>query len=207
MLIGLVGAHRVGKTTLAKKAEEVLGLTYVPASVTKTFERLGVSPRHNFTFMERLEIQREVLKDAEVSWSAGAQTLGISDRTPIDMIAYMMAEVGPETINSNPGAEKLLLNYIADCKLAVKRHFKALLVVRPGIPIVDDPTKASPCPFYIAHLDRIMAGFSLDTGLDCEVVVLNSSVTEMDRRLYRVAQILKNMVKNEALNKEGEKTH
>lgn len=205
MLIGLVGAHRVGKTTLAKKCAEEFGIDYIPASVSATFARLGVSPRYPFTFRERLKVQIEVLKDADAAWSRGNQSIGISDRTPIDMMAYTLAEVGPETLAGDAELEELLHDYIQTCKQVTRRHFKALVVVRPGIPIVDDATKASPCPFYINHLDRMMTGFVMDRDLQCDVSIMRAYQTDLDVRVEIIEHTLRDLMKEHMLKPKGAK--
>lgn len=207
MLIGLVGAHRTGKTTLAIQSAAEFTIPYVPASVSSTFTRLGLSPRDQFTFPERLAVQFEVLKDAEVAWSEGALDVSITDRTPVDMMAYTLAEVGPYTLDANPGTEKRLTEYIEACKLATRRHFKSLVLVRPGIPIMDDLTKASPCPHYIDHLDAIMAGLVLDRALRCEVLILRREVLGIEDRIQYVGKALKTLIKEHMLSPEGEPLH
>ena len=69
-MIGLLGAHRVGKTTLARELEKRYGLLFVQTNVIDTFERLGKDPRLDYDMETRLSIQEEILVDIEQKYLA-----------------------------------------------------------------------------------------------------------------------------------------
>src|SRR5258706_15719526 len=96
-MIGLCGSNRVGKTTLAKAFAEEAGVKYVPTSASGTFERLGYSPKVDLPFAERLMIQQEILKDCNALYEKSGVRF-ITDRTPIDFLGYLLADVQRENV-------------------------------------------------------------------------------------------------------------
>ncbi|MFN6383158.1 MAG: AAA family ATPase, partial [Pseudanabaena sp.] len=85
--LGLCGAHRTGKTTLAIAISSDLNLPFVRTTTSQVFAQLGLDPAEPMDFQTRLFVQNHVLDAAEQVWQESASPF-ISDRTPIDMIAY-----------------------------------------------------------------------------------------------------------------------
>ncbi len=91
MLFGISGASGTGKTTLAKAVAEDLGITYMPTSITECGKKHGFDPVAPMSIRSRLELQMHLLND-HVEMVTKADRPLIVDRTPIDMVAYLMAE-------------------------------------------------------------------------------------------------------------------
>jgi hypothetical protein len=92
MLYGISGASGTGKTTLAKRVAEDLGITYMPTSITECAKKHGFDAVGMLTLPKRLELQLHLLED-HVEMICQAERPLIVDRTPIDMIGYMLAEL------------------------------------------------------------------------------------------------------------------
>jgi nicotinamide riboside kinase len=91
MLFGISGASGTGKTTLAKRVAEDLGITYMPTSITECAKKHGFDAVAPMSLQSRIELQMHLLKD-HVDMVTNADRPLIVDRTPIDMVAYLMAE-------------------------------------------------------------------------------------------------------------------
>jgi nicotinamide riboside kinase len=92
MLFGLTGSSGTGKTTLAKRVAEELGITFMPTSITECAKRHGFDAVAPMTIQTRIALQMKLLED-HVSMVMDADRPLIVDRTPIDMIGYLLAEI------------------------------------------------------------------------------------------------------------------
>lgn len=85
----IVGTHRVGKSTIAEAVAEALGIKFVPTSASEVFKDMGLDPCAVLPFEDRLMVQREILNRSCEIWSGQTDTW-ITDRSPIDFMAYMV---------------------------------------------------------------------------------------------------------------------
>lgn len=184
-MIGLCGAHRTGKTTLGREYSIVEGISFVQTSATETYKRLGKNPRSMVSFKDRLEIQSEILKDANDLWETEFGERFISDRTPIDMIAYTLADINNST---NLSAEELRLadEYIQSCFESINRHFNCLVLLQPGIPIIEEEGKASCNPLFMNHLNSIMMGLLMSDSNRAYGCFIPKSTLDLTERIKAV---------------------
>jgi len=180
MSIGLVGAHRTGKSTLARSYAEKNGIEFLETRTSAVFERMGVSPKEDYTFRVRLQIQEEILADA-VRLYATAGADWISDRTPIDMLAYTLADV--QRANLNHEDSERLQRYIASCFRTANMYFSTLILVQPGIKIVEEEGKAPGNPSYIEHLNSLAMGLIVDERIKAGHFYIPRSMTGLDERM------------------------
>lgn len=173
MKIGLCGAHRVGKTTLAKAFADASGMRFVETRVSSILESIGLNPKVQYSFEQRLEAQILILKKLKVHWEAYISC--IMDRTPIDVLAYMEADV-LRNFPNNKEIETLYMEYRKDC-LDWACRFDKIILIQPGIPIVEDDTSAPGVLPYMEHLNSLMFGYVADLSLSGK---LNASVLERD---------------------------
>ena len=92
MRIGLCGSHRTGKTTLAEAVSKKTGIPFVRTSTSEVFRRAGLDPAASLDFNKRLWIQNETLEAAKGVWEAAGKSF-ITDRTPVDMMAYTLGDI------------------------------------------------------------------------------------------------------------------
>lgn len=155
MKVGLAGAHRVGKTTLAK---DIGTLPYLKTDVAGIFASRGIAPTSKLSFVERMDIQWRLLEHLRQRYETKASF--VTDRTPLDLIAYTLAEVTDEVAESMT-IEQVndLTSYIDECLITLL-EFDRIFVVRPGIPVVEADCKGSTNPLFIAKIDSLIAGFA-----------------------------------------------
>ncbi len=189
MSIGIAGAHRTGKTTLAKKFAEETGMYFLKTSASATFERLGRSPKLDYDFETRLEIQSEILSDMMAAY-AKAPKVFIADRTPIDLMAYTIADVQRETIK-NEKVDFILRNYLETCIEVTTKYFNGIVVLQPGIPVVEENGKAPGNYGYIAHINYLVVGITLSKlhqNMNC--LVMHDYVVDLGERIETLKAIM-----------------
>ena len=188
-MIGLLGAHRVGKTTLARELEKRYGLLFVQTNVIDTFERLGKDPRLDYDMETRLSIQEEILVDIEQKYLATKGQHFVTDRTPLDLLAYTFADIQRQNMSmeltSRFGA------YFDRCISVTNAYFWLMVLIQPGIPIVDEPGKAPPNIAYMEHLNLIMKGLNADHRLHCQTINIKRSTIDLQRRIGTINNALR----------------
>lgn len=130
MAFGIIGAHRSGKSTLAKRLCEDMGFQLFEASFGAIAKDLGwASAVDKMTLAERMNMQEAVLNEY-LDRLYHMERPFITDRTPLDMIGYTLGEV---TMNG-PMDEILALRinaYITRCIHVARSQFDAMIVLRP----------------------------------------------------------------------------
>jgi hypothetical protein len=179
-MIGLSGAHRTGKTTLARTFAERRNLLFLRTSATGTFERLGLDPKKDYSFGQRLSIQNEILKDFEKVYRSAGRPF-VADRTPLDTLAYMVADVQRENVTELESKE--LEAYIKECYRVLNAYFPIVVIVQPGIPIVEEAGKAPGLMAYIEHINSLVLGFMVDERYSGEHYFIPRRRTDMEERI------------------------
>jgi hypothetical protein len=185
MRVGFCGAHRTGKTELAGAVAAALGVNFIETTTSAVFASAGIAPSAVKDFGERMRIQPKVLDSAEALWRG--ETIYVTDRTPIDMLAYTLADIQGGT-RADPEA---VAAYAERCFKSANRHFDLLVLVQPGITIVDAPGKAAPNPAYIEHFNSLAMGLLSDERLQVPHKVLRRSITRLVDRQVAVEAFVK----------------
>ena len=107
----LCGAHRTGKTTLAKAFSNYSGMPFVQTGASHVFADMGLDPKVDYPLEVRLDIQKRILESFEKQCSSVKTKHFITDRTPIDFMAYMMADIQRENVRGQ--LEKDIERYFA----------------------------------------------------------------------------------------------
>jgi hypothetical protein len=179
-MIGLCGAQRTGKSTLAQTFALKAKVPLVITDVKGTFARLGADPKKDYPLNERIEIQREILKDYEALLKK-APVKFITDRTPIDMMAYLLADIRRENVTDQQAGA--FMQYMEDCFKVTNRQFTVLMVVQPGVPIKEHPGSAPANPAYMEHINTLCKGLVVDDKIEAEHFYLPRDYIDMDTRV------------------------
>ena len=179
--LGLCGAHRTGKTTLAIAISTDLNLPFVRTTTSQVFAQLGLDPAEPMDFQTRLFVQNHVLDAAEQVWQESASPF-ISDRTPIDMIAYTLGDIqGKTDVDFN-----LLSQYMDRCFASTNQFFQNLAIIQPGIPLVYEEGKAALNAAYIEHINILVIGLCNDSRLKTNVFCNARDVIAIDLRINNI---------------------
>ncbi|MFP3983721.1 MAG: AAA family ATPase [Desulfurivibrionaceae bacterium] len=186
--IGLCGSHRTGKTTLAAKIAEKSKLPFIKTATSQVFARNGLDPAERLDFASRIRIQHEILREAEKDWDK-AEHAFVTDRTPIDMMAYTMVDI----VGTSKVEFSELQRYFDRCYSITNRFFSCLFFLEPGIPIIYEKGKAALNRSYIEHLNVLMKGFILDDRLERPVRMIPKEILALEERAAWVDESLKKL--------------
>ena len=181
--IGLCGAHRTGKTTMASCCAKQYELLLVETTTSSVFAQHGLDPSAPMDFNQRLWIQDKVIAAAEQVWQQ-ADSAFITDRTPLDMLAYTLAEVQGDTVYEAGELQA----YTQRCFAAVNRYFSSLVVVQPGIDLVEEAGKAALHRGYIEHLNSLIIGFCADERQQLPAHVMPRALLDLQQRCQWLAE-------------------
>jgi hypothetical protein len=179
--LGLCGAHRTGKTTLAIALSSHLNISFVRTTTSQVFAQLGLDPAEPMDFKTRLSVQNHVLDAAEQVWQSST-TPFVSDRTPIDMIAYTLGDIQGKTEVDF----ELLSQYIDRCFASTNQFFQNLAIIQPGIPLVYEEGKAALNAAYIEHINILVIGLCSDSRLKTNVFCNPRDAIAIDLRINNI---------------------
>lgn len=193
--IGIIGAHRTGKTTLARAFAERFGIEFVQTSTSEVIKSLGFDINESMSLADRLYVQNQVLCDAEEKYKAASEEF-ITDRTPMDMAAYMLGEITQARaamLEEDRELDAAIEEYLVNCYKVTNRHFGSVFLLQPGIPYKEDENDKVTAAFskaYIAQTDLLMKGLISDTRLMFKPYVFASSCTDIEERITAVVNTL-----------------
>jgi len=188
MAIGLIGAHRVGKTTLAAAAAEKSNIPFIPTNLSAILRREKIDLSKPIDIMRKMEIQ-QMLLDETVELFKTQQGSYITDRTPLDMLAYVLAEIGP---HASLEASESILKYSKDCFTHTNQLFDLIVLVQPGIEIKQDIKKET-APInqaYIETLNYIMTGLIYNESCTPKKFIIQRDCIDFDKRAEIIAHFL-----------------
>jgi hypothetical protein len=181
--LGLCGAHRTGKTTLAIALASDLNIPFVRTTTSQVFAELGLDPAETMDFKTRLFVQNHVLDAAEKVWQNSPSPF-VSDRTPIDMIAYTLGDIqGKTEVDFD-----LLNQYIDRCYASTNQFFQNLAIIQSGIPLIYEQGKAALNPSYIEHINVLVIGLCQDSRIKANVFCNPREAIALDLRIRNILE-------------------
>ncbi|MDE4297181.1 AAA family ATPase [Phaeobacter gallaeciensis] len=180
MLYGVSGASGVGKSTVCELVADALDIAFIKTSITESARKHGYDAVGDLSLPERIDLQEKLLND-HVEMLEQAERPAILDRTPIDMIGYMMGEV---YMNSH---EKLtreqmfrISSFATKCMWVVKRHYDSIFHLAPLPFYEQSQTRPAENPAYQKHTDFIMRGALAEMQGQISNAILNT--TDLNER-------------------------
>ncbi|CAO3459581.1 hypothetical protein [Azospirillum argentinense] len=157
-MIGINGAHRSGKSTLAKALSERLGLPYLDANVTPELLARGFDQVAPMSAERRLACQ-EMRLELFAAKIAAAPRPCITDRSFLDIAAYSLAEL--TRMQEDPALGGAVAEHVERCVHLTRLHFDHLIALRPlaGFEIADG--HAPPNRGYQDHIQFLVDGMML----------------------------------------------
>ena len=178
----LAGSHRTGKTTLAKAFSENTGVLFVQTTASQVFADMGLNPKIDYPMRIRLDIQKKILESFEKQCRKYARQPFITDRTPIDFAAYMLADIQRGGNISDP-LSKEIVKYVDDCISVANSIFPILIVVQPGIPLIEEVGKAPASLPYMEHLNYLIMGLVNSETVESATFYISRDITGIEDRV------------------------
>lgn len=164
MRIGLCGAHRTGKSTLAEQVSQQLGLKRVASPVSAVAREYGFDMDNDRRDSPHfLRMQKHIL--VAIAQAVQNEASFVSDRTPIDAAAYLLADVQANTGDAE--FQQAVLEYQAKALAATENLFDAVILVPPGIPFDSMDGKPGANLAYQEHHHLICAGLLTELTIPC----------------------------------------
>lgn len=189
MLYGITGSHGSGKTTLAKALADSLGVDFMPSDITGIAKSLGYDPVAPMTLNERIVMQQRILEAFTKKLDDLAGTATVIDRTPIDMMAYTLAEVGMYShMFLTPEEKEQLNDYSLACLRLARTKFYAFILTNP-LPIYEEDMKRPAFnPSYQHHLHFLIRGILTQTYED--ELILDLREIDLERRVEKTSEFI-----------------
>lgn len=177
----LSGSHRSGKTTLAKAFSKHAGIEFVETGASHVFAEMGFNPKIDYPLRTRLEIQKRILDDFYKQCRKYCAKHFITDRTPIDFIAYTMADVQRQNVDEALARD--IDQYLADCVQVANELFPLLVVLQPGIALVEAEGKAPANIAYMEHINLLCMGAVVSEGITADHWYIPRHVLTVEERV------------------------
>ena len=182
--VGFCGSHRVGKTTLAEELAKAKYYPFIRTPTTKVAEDFGVDVSKPMNWATRMAFQWKVLEAYNTQFATAFETREpwVTDRTPLDLIMYTMADARAEGEDVDPVE---LERYVSACYDTMNAYFGIVIHVPPGIPLVPAPGKAALNPVYIELLNMIVFSSMYSHRLNEDIVKvhLDSDLLDLKKRV------------------------
>lgn len=158
MLYGFTGSSGTGKTTLARTIAESLSAEFVATSITASGKRHGYDPVGFMSIQDRIKLQHHLLDDL-LELIRSAPRPAIMDRTPIDLIGYLFAEIDMHShIRLTAEEIDMIETYRERCLTETAAWFDHVFVTTP-LPVYEDAeTRPAANRAYQHHTQMIMEG-------------------------------------------------
>lgn len=188
-MLGLLGSHRVGKSTLAKAFSESSGALNIQMNIGALQKELGYeSSNQSYDFDTRMEIQEYLLKRFSEIYTSFKGMGAVCDRTPLDLIGYTMLAVDDSLSDAQSDR---LMRYVEDCINLTNEHFTAIVLLQPGVPLSTADTSAKSCPALMEKLNMIYLGAITDERTIVPHFYIPRSMTSLEQRLRACELALK----------------
>jgi AAA domain len=200
MILGICGAHRTGKTTLASEFAKRNGkFTFAATSVSKMMLAAGMDPARDYGIEQRIEMQQVILTELDKHYASfGPMT--VFDRTPLDAAAYLLADVQRE--NVDPSLHPGIVSYVERAIEITNRRFSLLLFVPPALPLVEEAGKAPATPAYVEHISQIINGLRNDERMKVKHLMLRRQDTQLDIRVAALENSVMRLLQRTAVEAE-----
>lgn len=218
-LIGICGAHRTGKTTLAKKWADSVKFQYVDAGVSDVLRANGFDPSKMqdlgvISLMRAQDVVKDHLIGLAREYSSKTEFYVI-DRTPIDACAYMKSIFntkffcGLDEWNEGSAEQfaKWYKDYVKECMFETAKRFCMTVLVQPGIELISDKKSAPANDLLINHLNTLMLGdlseiLDVHNDLSPIIQVMDRNILDLDYRIEKMDEFWMTAIVNHTWGQE-----
>lgn len=180
--MALAGAHRTGKTTVAKAFSEEAEMPFIQTSLSALATDMGVKIGLDMPFEQRQQFQERALALFENEYQTkGDNGCFVTDRSPIDLAAYVMTAWHPNFVT--PELTDWAFDYVNRCLEMVNRYFKTVIIIQPAsFPFVQEAQKGENIDLYRESLNATMIGLALHDDCDATTIIMPRNLTDFAKR-------------------------
>lgn len=171
-MIGFSSSHRSGKTTTAKRVAAHLRLEYFDGSFGKLAAELGYNSVEDMEVERRIEMQEKCLA-LHVAKIRELPRPCVTDRTPIDFLAYALADV-PMVSGISRDVSNRIFAYAENCMRLTREYYGAIVVLKPLPTYAVEEGKPGPCLAYQSHIQFLIEGAMSQISNQTRVARLNT---------------------------------
>ncbi|NIH77335.1 hypothetical protein FHV99_004587 [Ochrobactrum sp. P20RRXII] len=190
MLIGISGAHGCGKTTLAKQYATQSGLEYIPASTNEIAKRAGYAHGSvDLDINERIKLQWSILEGFK-GFIRDCPANTVTDRTPLDVAAYTMAEIGMHSTKLvDPAVLKTVPALVREAQELTKKRFQHVTLLRP-LPTYDaiDGKRPPANEAFQMHYQFLLEGLAFATHMSKTFTISLCMTNSLEARLEMLSE-------------------
>lgn len=187
MRIGFVGPHRSGKTTLARLLAEELKVDLVESEVSAIARDMKFNMGAKNSLGTRLKFQEKVLVNF-LNTQVKREGDFVSDRTPIDAAAYLMADVQASVGTIEQQEE--VLEYCDAAMRMLSRTYDIVIFVPAAISVEPAEGKPPINPAYQEHHGMLCAGMLCDDQVEVYWDSIPRDCLSVEDRMQRVREII-----------------
>jgi nicotinamide riboside kinase len=184
-MYGLSGASRSGKTTLAKRLSVHLEIPYVDSSTTALMQEAGFDPVSVMDIETRIKAQEHLL-DAYLRLLDRQLPYFITDRTPVDMLAYTLGEVTMH--NTTEALGRRIADYCDRCIAETEARFALVMLTFPLKSYDAQPGKPPASAAYQSMIHAIVTGALRNS----QIPVMHVEDEPIEQRVEKVMQTIIN---------------
>ncbi len=97
-------------------------------------------------------------------------------------MAYTLADIQGSTVVDSSELDE----YINRCFEVTNKFFNALIILQPGIPLIEAKGKAALNKAYIEHLNSLIIGLCHDERLECGILCISRDMIDLNSRVRKV---------------------
>lgn len=194
-IIILTGVHGSGKSTLAEPYSQKTGIPYIKSRAGDIHKNHQIKVTDVIPFSKRLELQIEILHSWKEDYQKALESEngGIFERSPLDILTYLMIEVGKDLTDiEKDNVTNFYNDVIMTMHKLMSQSGTLLLYVQPISPndlavANRGDYKAPDGPFAKLYCD-VMSGLFLNNGLGAEFID-----APLDQRYDQMCAIIESM--------------
>lgn len=177
--VSFTGPHRSGKSTLAAAFAPVAGLAYRPFPTAQIVERAGLALNRVETLAQRINFQEAILMGAIKFFRASGDF--VTDRSPLDLAAYMLADVRNEPISESDDLR--IQAFVRACVNLANETISQGFVLQPVLPYVAEPGKPHANRSYQLHHLHTLWGLAQGENVSAKFVMVAADVVSVEDRV------------------------
>lgn len=202
ILVGLQGAHRTGKTTVAKNIGKLNPhIPYIATNASQIImDKYGADINAPINEKYFLDFQETLIDELDIIWRE-QNFLAITDRTPVDIAAYTIIKTKySDLFDVNNARIERILN---KCKKSLNHNFGLLIHLSPGIAYVEEKGKPPLNKVYQEIHNNICIGWGINNFQNIEMVP--KKMVEHTERMDYIVPLINNFIDeiNLAIDENG----